>query len=234
MCPCLPSVFLPAIGPSFPLNLVCWHKAWQELSAFRDSSDDGGALKARYFRWLPVCDSHDRAVTTLLGSDLVLFTTHRAFSDLISFEHGHSRWIEGLDYILRPNAAPIEVAGEAVFEFESQRQVCEQRIPGPRRQFNGPLRGMPIDPLQHVDQVSVRIDSLQPARGQKAQDHTHPLCTMLLHANSQLRRLPLRPLGQLYAAFELPFRSAFSWAYSAPINDSDSATRPGSLSLESA
>ena len=64
-------------------------------------------------------------------------------------------------------------------EIGTQGPVRKQRFPYPRRQFDGPLRGVLADALEDIDQVGVGIHLLQPAGGQQALDDADPLGAQL-------------------------------------------------------
>src|SRR5690606_16408546 len=64
-------------------------------------------------------------------------------------------------------------------EQGSQRRVREVLLPQPRRELLNLRLGMPIDALEHVDEVGVGIDVVEHAGGEQALDFSDLLRTEL-------------------------------------------------------
>ena len=64
--------------------------------------------------------------------------------------------------------------------------ISEQRLPHPRGKFDGAVGRMHADALEHIDQVGVGIDLVQPARHQQTLDDADALRTDLARSEQPI------------------------------------------------
>ena len=60
-------------------------------------------------------------------------------------------------------------------QIETERIIGEQRLPHPGGQFDDAFGRMPVDPLQHIDQIGVGVHTLQLAGGEQTLDRANAL-----------------------------------------------------------